>query len=257
MRAVSITRVGVLLVLAGLAGGVSEAFGEEGLSELYRQIAPSCVTLRLETHTGEESTGRGFLFDEQTVATSRHVLLGCTAGTIEFHDGERVEIRGVVADDPHSDLALLRFRPAISNAKLLEVATDPPRSGERVAFIGLPPVPACVLAEGVVSALRPHPIYGACAEFDAKGIRGARGSPLIDMRGRIVGVVVASLPGEQSLNLAVDSGRVGELHPSEVVRLRRWNHIPGKRAQEYIDAGDRMFMAGDFKAAIYLYEMAD
>jgi len=249
------TRLAVLLALVALGG--RHARGEETLPELLRRVGPSCVTLHLKTAAGGEVSGIGFLVDGETVATSRHVILGCTGGSIEFQDAERAEIRGVVADDPHADVALVRFEPSRAGAVPLQPAERPAEAKQRVAFLNSPVSRGGVLQEGVVSSMDPHPIYRECIHVAGEVRPESRGSPLIDLTGHLVGMVVASMPGEPLQGLAVPWDRVRVLQPGLPVGLRRWNYIPSSGAQEYVDAGDRVFAAGDLKAAMLLYEMAD
>jgi S1-C subfamily serine protease len=158
--------------------------------------------------TGGASQGSGFVVSrEGIVLTSAHVVT--TAGRerdqgeatpaerafVEFADGDRVAA-SVVGWDVFNDVAVLRVDPEQHALRPLPLgASASVRVGEPVAAIGSPFGEVGSLAVGVVSATR-RSIAALTSRFrivdaiqiDAPINRGNSGGPLLDARGRVIGI---------------------------------------------------------------------
>ena len=179
---------------------------------IYASRAPGVVTVYavFEDHprTGAGSQGSGFVVSRDgVILTSAHVVT--TAGSerlddeaepaertfVEFADGERV--RATVVDwDLFNDVAVLRVDPADHPVQPLPLgASERVRVGEPVAAIGSPFGEEGSLAVGVISATR-RSIAALTSRFsivdaiqiDAPINRGNSGGPLLDARGRVIGI---------------------------------------------------------------------
>ncbi|MEN9786811.1 MAG: hypothetical protein RLZZ299_2075 [Pseudomonadota bacterium] len=133
-----------------------------------------------------------------TVATAYHCVATGLVPEVRWRDGRVVE-GTVVARDPARDLALVRTTAA--GVPHLSVREGDPRVGERVVALGHPLGDAAggklagVLqwsaAEGIVGAVGPWVI-----QTDAGLNPGNSGGPLVDLDGRVVGIVSRKLAGE-------------------------------------------------------------
>jgi S1-C subfamily serine protease len=188
---------------------VVEGLGEGGVfdaSALYDRLSPGVVTVLsvfgggaaelLQEEGGEAGQGSGFVLDGQGfVATNAHVV---TTGEgedsqraeqvfVAFSDGNQVEAE-IIGDDPNSDPADLDLTP-------LELGTsDDLTVGQPVAAIGSPFGERQSLSIGVVSAidraiesLTAFQI-GNAVQTDAAINPGNSGGPLLDGRGRVIGI---------------------------------------------------------------------
>jgi S1-C subfamily serine protease len=173
---------------------------------IYRSQSPGVVTVISVFRGGRSGRGlgSGFVVDGQgEIATNAHVV---TEGNgrasrradevyVQFADGNEVSAR-IVGTDPDYDVALLKVAPdpgvklhplPLGNSSRLVV-------GEPVAAIGSPFGERQSLSVGVVSAvdrtiesLTRFQIPGAI-QTDAAINRGNSGGPLLDARGRVVGI---------------------------------------------------------------------
>jgi S1-C subfamily serine protease len=181
---------------------------------LYRELSPGVVTILSlfgggaattpgGGDRGEGGQGSGFLIDPQGhIATNAHVVTDGTGGSskraqavyVEFSDGNRVEAK-IVGTDLNADVALLKIDPAglhITPLSLGRSATL--RVGQPVAAIGSPFGERQSLSVGVVSAvdrniesLTAFGIGGAI-QTDAAINPGNSGGPLLDAKGRVIGI---------------------------------------------------------------------
>lgn len=126
--------------------------------------------------------------------------------------GERLPAK-VIGWDANLDLALLKaeYRPEF----VFRLDTGPdPVPGQRLQALGSPGGLEATLTEGIVSSVaRPLLAVGEVIQIDAAVNPGNSGGPLLDARGRVVGVVFAGIREFQGVNFAIPASLVRELLP--------------------------------------------
>ena len=169
---------------------------------------------------GDPVWGSGFFYAPHRVLTNYHVIEGLEKITLVTEGGEAFSAR-VLAVDKGLDLALLETEataPAV-----LEFSGDPPLPGQTAILISSPYGRLNLVSVGVVAGVGPFEdaaqlggevgieIYQVIYT-DAHVAPGSSGGPLIDTRGRVIGVVDAVLGGPSGI-----SG-IGMAIPAELVR---------------------------------------
>jgi S1-C subfamily serine protease len=174
-------------------------------ARVYAQRAPGVVTV-FAYFGGAGSQGSGFVVDDAgTILTNAHVITnaGETSGTVsgasavyvEFPDADRVAAR-IVGWDVFDDVGVLRVDPADHPLAPLPLGRSATAVvGEPVAAIGSPLGNADSIAVGVVSAVH-RSIAALTSRFDltdaiqtdAPLAHGSSGGPLLDARGRVIGI---------------------------------------------------------------------
>ena len=195
---------------------VVEGIGKDGgfdPGQIYKRLSPGVVTITsvfdgeanpLEDQ-GEAGQGSGFVVDGRGyIATNAHVVtLEDVSGTkraseiyVAFLDGNRVAAE-IVGTDPNADVALLKVDP--DGLKLTPLPLGVPDTievGEPVAAIGSPfgEQQSQSLSVGVISALDrsiqslTRFQIGDAIQTDAAINPGNSGGPLLDARGRVIGI---------------------------------------------------------------------
>ena len=191
---------------------VVEGLGREGgfdPGQIYDRLAPGVVTVlsifdgsELGAEGGEGGPGSGFVLDgEGYIATNAHVVTGGGDSSpraeqvfVEFSDGNRVAAE-IVGEDLNADVALLKIDPAGLSLTSLELGRSSSiRVGEPVAAIGSPFGENQSLSVGVVSAVDRNIesltrfAIGNAVQTDAPINPGNSGGPLLDARGRVIGI---------------------------------------------------------------------
>jgi S1-C subfamily serine protease len=171
---------------------------------------------------GSAATGSGFLIDEDgSIVTNDHVVAGSRDVTVRFGDGDAVPAR-LRGRDPSSDLALLQVDRADIPAGVepVELATSKGlRPGDAAIAIGSPFGLAGTVTTGIISALDreiPAPngfTISGVLQTDAAINPGNSGGPLLDARGRAIGVNSQIATGGSS-----QSSGVGFAVPIDTVR---------------------------------------
>jgi S1-C subfamily serine protease len=206
------TKVQVLEQSAGAEGERRTSFDPR---EIYKDEAPGVVTVvslfgnqGLDSILGGDGgdqggVGSGFVISRDgEIATNAHVV---TTGEgdeirranqlyVEFADGNQVEAK-IVGFDPNADIALLKVDPEGLTLRPLPIGDrEDVQVGTPVAAIGSPFGEKQSLSVGVVSAvdraidsLTEFQISGAI-QTDAAINPGNSGGPLVDGRGRVIGI---------------------------------------------------------------------
>jgi S1-C subfamily serine protease len=203
--------------------GASGGFDPRGI---YERLSAGVVTV-ISTFGasgtpsgGEGGLGSGFVLDgEGYVATNAHVVLGQAPKFdrardvyVEFADGNRVK-GSIVGTDLNADVGLLKIDPEgltltplqLGSARGLHV-------GAPVAAIGSPFGEQQSLSVGVISALDrdieslTQFRIGNAIQTDAAINRGNSGGPLLDARGRVLGInsqIKSSSGGGEGVGFAI------------------------------------------------------
>jgi len=178
----------VVHILATRSAEAEDPLGDVSRDEGLRQQ----FTLRDAPLQGSGTAlGSGVLVDPQgLVLTSYHVVRGAARIQIKLPDG-RIFPAQVVGTEPDTDLAVLRIDgEKFPTAPLGD--SDELQAGQWVLAIGNPFGLESTVTAGVISALhRDGPGGSSQNDFlqtDAAINPGNSGGPLVDLRGRVVGI---------------------------------------------------------------------
>jgi S1-C subfamily serine protease len=209
---------------------------------IYRERSNGVVTVISIFGTGpgaEAGQGSGFVINRSgEIATNAHVVTTGQGNAIrrarqvyvEFADRNKLAAR-IVGFDPFADVALLRVSP--DGLKLTPVPLSTGRGiavGQPVAAIGSPFGETGSLSVGVVSglgrsvqSLTSFEINNAI-QTDAAINHGNSGGPLLDARGRVIGInqqIESTSGGGEGVGFAVPVTAVRR----SIRELRRSGHV--------------------------------
>lgn len=187
---------------------------------VVERVAPAVVSLEVRHRRGRApggggGSGSGFLVTpDGYLLTNSHVVAGAASIRVRTAAGEVSEGR-LVGDDPATDLAVVHVDPwrlAATFAPIAYVdlsARTPPRPGQLAIAIGNPLGFESTVSTGVVSALgrslrgRGGQLIDDVLQHTAPLNPGNSGGPLLDSRGRLLGVNTAIIARSQGLGFAV------------------------------------------------------
>ena len=187
--------------------------------EVFALITPSVVTIVVSDRNGEPfSLGSGFFISDQGVlVTNRHVVEGGYSAVCYLQDGSEVGISSVLAQDPDVDLVILQAD--ITGNPWLETETGV-TTGETVYALGSPHGLTESFTSGIVSnALRYDENEVAHIQFTAPISSGNSGGPLVNSKGRVIGVNTMTRTDSQNINYAVKITELGTLDQSRPITM--------------------------------------
>lgn len=191
------------------------AASQDQLPELVRRIKPSAVAIETFDARGEKvSRGSGFFIDLDRVVTNRHVIEGAYRAEVHLNSGNTYQVKSVIAVDAEGDLALLKVDAPPNLVRPLSLDRTSPQEGESVVVIGNPFGLEGSVTNGIVSAVRDIPGFGRIIQITAPISPGSSGSPVVNMKGQVIGVATLQITGGQSVNFAIPSERIAQLHRS-------------------------------------------
>jgi len=185
----------------------------QDISALYRKIGPSVVAVYTYGERSE-SIGRGsgfFLGSSGHVVTNLHVLRGAHSAQIKTAGGRLYPVLGLAAKDIPGDLALLAVKVPWNESVPLSVSAAVPQVGEQVVVVGSPFGLEQSVSDGIVSAIRETGQQARVLQITAPISPGSSGSPVVNMRGELVGVAFSQVSRGQNLNFGIAAERVSRL----------------------------------------------
>ncbi|MFG2682274.1 trypsin-like peptidase domain-containing protein [Streptomyces sp. NPDC048392] len=265
------TLVGGALLIALVSGGIGGAMGTylernggvgtvelpqagpeaverapDSVAGIAARALPSVVTLHV---SGSEAagTGTGFVLDGRGhILTNHHVVEPAGSGgeiTVTFNSGDTAEAT-VVGGDSGYDLAVVKVKGVSGLTPMPLGNSDSVRVGDPVVAIGAPFDLAGTVTSGIISA-KERPITAGGGEGDGSDVSyvdalqtdapinpGNSGGPLLDARGRAIGINSA-IRSADSGGAETDGGQAGSIGLGFAIPINQ-----GKRvAEELINTG--------------------
>lgn len=186
---------------------------QDNLPELVRAVKPSAVAVEtFDAKGGKLSRGSGFFVAPDRIVTNRHVIENANRVEVRLFGGKVYSASGVLAIDGEGDLALLQVDvPEELAAPPLSIEKAVPQEGESIVVIGNPYGLEGSVSNGIVSAVRDIAGYGRIIQITAPISPGSSGSPVVNMRGEVIGIATLQAAEGQSLNFAVPATRIAAL----------------------------------------------
>nr|WP_234436833.1 trypsin-like peptidase domain-containing protein [Streptomyces sp. NBRC 110468] len=214
----------------------------DSVAGIAARALPGVVTLHV-SGSEESGTGTGFVLDSRGyILTNNHVVepAGSDGGiTVVFNGGQTADAE-VVGRDSGYDLAVVRVTGVKGLKPLLLGNSDDVRVGDPVVAIGAPFDLEGTVTSGIISA-KERPItaggdgsdvsYVDALQTDAPINPGNSGGPLLDARGRVIGINSAIRSADDGTGS--DSARAGSIGLGFAIPVNQ-----GKRvAEELINTG--------------------
>ncbi len=186
------------------------------VAALTRDLRNSIVTVTQQGRSGGvHGTGTGFIVDAKKglIATNLHVIGEGRPISVELSDGTEHEVVAVHSWDRKLDLAVIQIDA--KGLKLQPIAladSDKLEQGQPIVAFGNPRGLKFSVVQGVASAMRDHmdDASGGRVEFGFPMIQlaipiemGNSGGPVVDMQGKVHGIVTIKWLMTENLGFAV------------------------------------------------------
>lgn len=210
---------GVVVGLFALRGG-SDELSTPKIIEISKD-----KTVSVESDVDGQLRGRGtgWVLDAENglIVTNHHVVNAGATYTVGLDGGKRPA--SIVASAPCEDLTVLKVNDT-AGLEQMELATQAGmKQGDKVVALGYPgnagPKPELQANEGIVSVVKTEftakaldvPKFPNIVQTDAAINPGNSGGPLLDTKGRLVGVNSAGDSSKENQAFAIGVDRVKEI----------------------------------------------
>lgn len=173
--------------------------------QIAKKALASTVLLVMEDANGQPlSLGSGFFVRSGQVATNLHVVKGASRGYAKLVSQKtKHNIEGITAVDAERDLVILKISvPGVQIISLGDSNTI--QVGATVYAVGNPRGLEGTFSQGIISSIRKVGT-DKILQLTAPISPGSSGGPVLNDKGQVIGVSVATFRGGQNLNFAIPS----------------------------------------------------
>ncbi|HMS63470.1 MAG TPA: trypsin-like peptidase domain-containing protein [Solirubrobacteraceae bacterium] len=207
---------------AGTLPAVSGSIAQTRAGSIYAAVASGVVQVRTS-----DGSGTGFVIeDDGTIVTNAHVVDRATSAKVIFDDSDKAVPARILGRDESTDLAVLKVEPgdAPKLRPLVLADSDTVQVGDNAIAIGYPLGLDRTVTAGIISGLgreiqAPNGFsIDKVIQTDAPINPGNSGGPLLDAKGRVIGVnsqiaTDGASQGNVGIGFAVPSNTVREIVP--------------------------------------------
>ena len=200
------------------------------VEELAQRVRKSLVSVTVSGRDGGQlGLGTGFIVSpDGLVATNLHVIGEGHTFTIELADGTDLEVKRVQASDHALDLVVIQVDPKGKTLEPLPLGdSDAIQQGAATVVMGNPLGLKHSVVAGILSARREingHSMLQLAMPIEP----GNSGGPVLDMQGRVVGLVNMKSAVNENLGFAIEVNSLKRLldRPNPI-SIERWTTIGG------------------------------
>ncbi len=178
-----------LLVLAGIFAAPAASQTVEA-TKVLDQCAPSAVSILLLGENKQEiARGTAFALSEDVVVTNYHLISQAVDGEATNVKGKKLKIEGTLAVLKPWDIALLKLKGKLQ--PLAAAAGQAPAVGARIFAVGANEAGQIVVSEGTIRGLLEIEPGRKCMDVSLAVPASFSGSSVVDVDGKVVGIVLA------------------------------------------------------------------
>jgi len=204
---------------------------------VYENVSPAVVNI---TNRGyvydffmqavpQEGSGSGFVYDKEGhIVTNYHVIENAEELSVTLANGKVYDAK-VIGADPTNDLAVIGLNANVDLPEPMVLGDSGKlRVGQFVVAIGNPFGLERTLTTGVISALgrviqspEDNRFIGEAIQTDAPINPGNSGGPLLDLKGRVIGVnsqIISPSQASAGIGFAVSANTVQRVVPELIAR---------------------------------------
>jgi len=233
----------------------SSSLAQEKLPAIIKRIDPSIVVILTYDKEGKIlGQGSGFFISHNgDIITNRHVLKGASRAEVKTAKGKVYPITQVVAEDKEGDLIRILADIPVKDVKPLSLSSSIPEVGERIIVIGNPFGLERTVTDGIVSAVREISAFGKIIQITASISSGSSGSPVVNMKGEVIGVATFQIVEGQNLNFAIPSERVAKLTQGKGKTFAEWK---AEGVEKWLSSTEGLYYTGIIFLWTEAYEKA-
>lgn len=186
------------------------------LTELTKKIQAAVVTvITFDANNEIFKQGSGFLLENGNVVTNFHVIKDAYYAEVKAFDGKKYTLDKVKVGSEVADLIILALHNPFMLTEYVNVSSSNPTVAEQVLVVGSPLGLEQTVSEGIISGIRETSRSNITESGDvveenievfqisAPISPGSSGSPVVNIKGEVIGVATFQYIKGQNLNFAI------------------------------------------------------
>jgi tetratricopeptide (TPR) repeat protein len=257
------SKLQMLILSAVIIVASSVTTAAANLTELVKSIQPAVATVvAYDVNNNVANIGTGFFVNKYGhLITNHHVLIGKFGAEIRTADGSTYRIRTIVAESQETDLIKVSVDIPPEKISWLKLSDKIPPVAEQVVVVGSPMGLEQSVSDGIVSSVREIPGLGTFFQMSAPISPGSSGSPVVNLKGKVVGVASFQFLKGQNLNFAVSSKSIRDLKIKAAAQsLSEWTFSSSDQkprlAAELCRKGSSLSINGQDQKALQYFKLA-
>jgi len=172
----------------------------EGKDQLVKKILPSVATV---TSYDEDDKvlrqGLGFFVNDiGHLITNHHLLRGAYRAEVESYDGKKYDIEDIVAENKSMDLIKVLVKTDKKHSRATKLCKELPSLAERIFVVEISAEGRKMITEGFITAISEMQDVDKVFQIFISSHPKTTGSPVINSRGEVIGLVTAQSLGQQN-----------------------------------------------------------
>ena len=244
----------LILVLSGCP-----ALEKLDLAGVAKKCRPAVVRVIAYDADGQAlKSGTGFFLNPAgQFMTTRSILLGAFRAAVVTAEGREYPVKAVTAEDQDAGLIQAQADLPPGPVPFLPVIGVLPSVGEPVAAVGYTPEKDQGALEGTVAALQELPRRGKVIFITISISPTANGGPVLNRRGKVLGVAASGKSWGKGRNVAIPGARVLALKSTRIQTFQEWTQGAAREGLAYyFEEAAARETAGKQEDSLKFYRMA-
>lgn len=177
---------------------------EKSLTDIVEIAEPSVFVVYTYNRSGKRiGQGTGFFIEGQGIAVSNHhVFEKGESWKIRTIGGDEYDVKRIIKQSEKFDYVIFQVETR-EDVAFLPLASSLPRKGEDIVVLGNPRGLESTVSRGIVSSIRKYKGQkDALVQMDAAISPGSSGSPVMNIRGEVVGIATMQVKECENCNFA-------------------------------------------------------
>jgi Flp pilus assembly protein TadD len=234
------------------------AKADDNLVELVKKVKPAVVLIQtFDKDNKPLGQGSGFFVNNKGhIVTNHHVIEGAYRATVKTSSGIEYPVEGIIAKDADADIVKLVVKISDANTPFLNLSEVVPSEGQDIVVIGNPLGLESTVSSGIVSAVRDIPAFGKIIQITAPISPGSSGSPVVNMKGEVIGIATLVVKEGQNLNFAILSDKIIALKETAQTPIFNVLTADSNDAQLFYQKGLKELWQENYAAALAYFQEA-
>jgi serine protease Do len=174
------------------------------ITEIVKQAEPAVFLVNTFSNNRGIGMGTGFFIESSGIGVSNfHVFDGGDEWKIQTSDQKQYDVIQIIESSEEFDYIIFQVEKRKKFPKL-EIASMQPQKGEDIIVLGNPKGLESTLTRGIISSIRDIETGDkALLQIDAAISPGSSGSPVMNMKGEVVGIATMKILECENCNFAM------------------------------------------------------